>query len=199
MIGYIKGALLQTWKNSCLILTNSGLGYNIALCAHTFAMLPAQGEDVEFYISQVIREDSHDLYGFSTFEERQTFDVLIGISKVGSRTALAILSLYRPDELWRIAQDADIRSLTRVPGIGQKTAQHILLELKYKLAKISTQPSETKIKTSTFTDVIEAMANLGYDEEECGQEIRNIIEKEPDIDVGSAIRLTLKALAKRKT
>ncbi len=94
---------------------------------------PDAGESVALYTSLVVREDAQQLFGFATFEERQVFEVLLTISKVGARTALAILSLYRPDDLRRIVLEEDVDALTRVSGIGKKTAQHVFLELKYKL------------------------------------------------------------------
>ena len=85
------------------------------------------------YVSLVVREDAQELFGFSSWDERQTFLTLIGINRVGARTALAILSMFRPDDLRRIVAEDDVASLTRVPGIGKKTGQQIFLELKYKL------------------------------------------------------------------
>ena len=133
MIAYLEGLLAETWGTSCIVVTRGGVGYEVDLPAHTLASLPGRGESVALYTSLVVREDAQQLFGFATFEERQVFEVLLTISKVGARTALAILSLYRPDDLRRIVLEEDVDALTRVSGIGKKTAQHVFLELKYKL------------------------------------------------------------------
>ncbi|MDO5484639.1 MAG: Holliday junction branch migration protein RuvA, partial [Desulfovibrionaceae bacterium] len=133
MIAYLEGRLAEIWGNRCLVITEGGVGYEVALPAHTLASLPARGRTVAFYTSLVVREDAQELYGFATFEERQTFEVLVSISKVGARTAIAILSIFRPDDLRRLVLEDDVLALTRVSGIGKKTAQHVFLELKYKL------------------------------------------------------------------
>ena len=133
MIAYLEGLLAETWGTSCIVVTRGGVGYELDLPAHTMASLPGRGESVALYTSLVVREDAQQLFGFATFEERQVFEVLLTISKVGARTALAILSLYRPDDLRRIVLEEDVDALTRVSGIGKKTAQHVFLELKYKL------------------------------------------------------------------
>lgn len=196
MIAYLKGNLLHAADNSCILLTESGVGYAVNLPAHVFNNLPAMGEQCAFYITMIVREDAQELFGFATLEEKITFETLVSISKIGARSALAILSLYRPEELHQIVLAQDAASLTRVPGIGQKTAQHVLLELRYKLRNrtinVSTQP-----QPGIYADVLAAMCNLGYDEADCSQSIKDIIKKEPDLDVAQAIRLTLKILAQR--
>ncbi len=198
MIAYIKGALLECREKSCVILTAGGVGYELALPAHTFSRLPARGVDVAFHTTLVVREDAMELFGFDTLAERQAFEILTAISRVGARTALAILSTYRPEDLRRVVADADVAALTRVAGIGQKTAQHILLELKYRLGQLQTAPATEAAPTPVFGDVLAAMLNLGYDEAECAPKIRMVLKEEPDLDVPAAIRQTLKALARSK-
>ena len=105
-----------------------------------------------------------ELFGFATFEERQTFEVLVSISKVGARTALGILSIFRPDDLRRVVFEDDVLALTRVSGIG-KTAEHVFLELKYKL-KVEDAPQAAALTTgarpgSVFRDVLDGLGNLG--------------------------------------
>lgn len=201
MIAFLQGTLLEIWNKSCLILTSGGAGYEIALPNHTFLQLPQKGEQVSFFTSLIVREDALELFGFDTFEERQTFIVLTGISRVGARTALAILSTFRPHELRQAVAENNSSALTRVSGIGQKTAQHIFLELKYKLSSpgINTGMTVNAVSASSiFNDVLAALLNLGYAEDECVPGIRKILSKEPDLDLGSAIRITLKTLAKGK-
>ena len=126
--------------------------------------------------------------------------MLTGISKVGARTALAMLSVFRPDDLRRLVLEEDLAALTRVPGIGKKTAQHILLELKYKL-KTDDAPALAPLAGqerpgSVLRDVLDGLAGLGYGEEEAGPLARAVLQEEPDLDVSGALRAVLKALAK---
>lgn len=204
MIAYIKGQLQSSWEGACIVSTNSGLGYEILLPLHACASLPEIGGEVEFYLSLVTREDAQELFGFPTLEEKRTFEILIDISRVGARTALAMLSVFRPADLYGIAQGGDFRKLASVPGIGLKTAQHIFLELKYKLKKpgfIMAEAGSTAVSSpasSVFTDALAALTNLGYQEEECAPGLRAILQEEPDLDTASAIRQMLKDLARGK-
>lgn len=199
MIAYLEGRLAETWEDACLLVTGHGVGYEVGLPTHTYTALPGRGQPVALYISHVIREDAQELYGFATFEERQTFRVLLSIAKVGARTALAILSLYRPDELRRVAAGEDVAALTRVPGIGRKTAQHILLELKDKLKAADMplpSPPASARSSTVFRDVVNGLSNLGYAEEECARLVQELLKEQPDLDVSEALRAALRALGK---
>ena len=201
MIAYLEGRLTETWDNSCLLVTAGGVGYAVALPAHTLAALPPKGEPVSLFTSLAVREDALELYGFSSFEERQTFDVLVSISKVGARTALGILSVFRPDDLRRIVLEEDVLALTRVSGIGKKTAQHDFLELKYKLNLNREQQAAFAASGGTgtvFRDVLGGLVNLGYTEEECAPLVRKVLSAEPDLDVTGGLRAALKALVREK-
>ena len=200
VIGYIEGRLAEVWDNNCLVLTQGGVGYEIALPLHTLSALPARGETVALHTSLAVREDALALYGFDTFEERRTFEVLLSISKVGARTALSILSLYRPDDLRRMVLEDDAQALTRVSGIGKKTAEHIFLELKYKLkadehsqALAMTMPGKLG---SVYADVLDGLANLGYGRDDCAPLVKKLLTDEPDLDVTGALRAVLKSLAR---
>lgn len=202
MIAYLEGRLGEVWGNACVVITASGVGYEVAVPAHTLAALPRAGGDVAFHTCLCVREDALELYGFATFEERQTFETLLSISKVGARTALGILSTFRPADLRRLVLEDDVLALTQVTGIGKKTAQHIFLELKYKL-KTDDAPQGASLAPdgkpgSVFRDALAGLANLGYSEAECAQVVKNILHEEPDLDVTGALRAALKALAKGK-
>lgn len=196
----MKAVWPKPWGNTCLILTAGGVGYEVALPTHTLAALPGKGEPVALFTSLAVREDALELFGFATFEERQTFEVLVSISKVGARTGLAILSVYRPEDLRRLVLEEDVLSLTRVSGIGKKTAQHIFLELKYKLSVDDAPQAAVLAATgrpgSVYRDVLAGLANLGYAEEECAPLVKKILHAEPDLDVTGTLRAALKALAK---
>ena len=203
MIAYIEGRLDAVWGNSCLVVTGAGVGYAVALPAHTRASLPGRGEPIALYTSLAVREDALELFGFASFEERQTFEVLVSISKVGARTALAILSIFRPEDLRRIVLEDDVQALTQVSGIGRKTAQHVFLELKYKLKidgapQVGSSGGAVGGGGSVFRDVMDGLANLGYAEEECAPVVRKILQEEPDLDVTGALRAALKGMARGK-
>ena len=199
MLAYLEGRVLERTENSCVLVTAGGIGYEIFLPEHALAGLPAQGGSAAFYTSFIVREDAQELFGFSSWDERQTFNLLTGINRVGARTALSILSRYRPDDLRRIVADDDAAALTQVSGIGKKTAQQIFLELKYKL-KGNEPVSFTAVagRPSVYKDALTGLANLGYDEDTAGQVLRKVLENEPDLEVGEALRAALKALARGK-
>ena len=140
-----------------------------------------------------------ELYGFETWDERETFLVLTSISRVGARTAMAILSVFRPDDLRRLVAEDDMVSLTRVSGIGKKTGQQIFLELKYKLKGDAAAPAAVAPRGSVLADAVAGLANLGYDEEEAVQTVKKVLSDEPDLDVGGALRAALKTLARGRS
>ena len=203
MIAYLEGRYLASAGNACVLVSEGGVGYEIFLPTHALASLPEQGGLAAFYTCLVVREDAQELYGFPTWEERQTFAVLISISKVGAKTALAVLSLFRPEDLRRIVFEDDVLALTRVSGIGKKTAQHVFLELKYKL-KIEGMPQSAPLAASgerpggVYRDALDGLANLGYPEEEVAPFLRRLLSTEPDLDVAGALRAALKEMAKGK-
>ena len=125
MIAYIEGRLAEVCANACVVVTEGGVGYEVFVPQQTLLALPARGSLVRFYTCHIVREDAQELYGFETWDERQTFLVLISISKVGARTALGILSAFRPADLRRLVVEDDVLALTQVSGIGKKSAQHI--------------------------------------------------------------------------
>ena len=203
MLAYIEGRLLERAENSCVLVTAGGVGYEIFLPEHALASLPAQGGMASFFTSFIVREDAQELFGFPTWDERQTFVLLRGINRVGARTALAILSQYRPDDLRRIVAEDDANALTRVPGIGKKTAQQIFLELKYKLkpgdGPISlSAPSASAPANTVYRDALTGLANLGYDEDMAGPLLKEALAADPDLSVGEALRAVLKSVGKGK-
>ena len=200
MLAYFEGRVLERTENSCVLVTAGGIGYEIFLPEHALSELPAQGGTAAFYTSFIVREDAQELFGFPSWDERQTFNVLTGINRVGARTALAILSRYRPDDLRRIVAEDDAAALTQVSGIGKKTAQQIFLELKYKLKGDAPVALSSAVpgKTSVYRDALTGLANLGYDEDTAGQVLRKVLENEPDLEVREALRAALKTLGRGK-
>lgn len=198
MIAYIEGKFLQKTAQSIIIATRYGIGYEVFIPQGM--ALPAAGEELALYTAFVVREDAQELFGFATFEERETFKMLTTINRVGARTALAILSVYGPDDLRRIVAQDDVNALTRVSGIGKQTGQKIFLELKYKF-KADTQLSAVMrpaANSGVYSDALTGLLNLGYDAQSAGEVLAEVLQKEPDLAVGEALRAALKTMAKKK-
>ncbi len=193
MIAYIEGRLAEVCANACVVVTEGGVGYEVFVPQQTLLALPARGSLVRFYTCHIVREDAQELYGFETWDERQTFLVLISISKVGARTALA--------DLRRLVVEDDVLALTQVSGIGKKSAQHIFLELKYKL-KTEDMPAAAVLQLgvpgSVYRDALNGLEGLGYAEAEAAPVLKNILHEEPDLEVSEALRAALKALARER-
>lgn len=204
MIAYLEGRLLCAGQTSCVVLTAGGVGYEVHLAAPLLARLPEQGETVSFHAATIVREDALDLYGFATADERETFNVLLSISKLGPKTALAMLAIFTPDDLRGVVAGEDPGVLTRVPGIGKKSAQHIFLELKYKLKSAGTSPrpaagaAPLDGAASAFRDALAGLVNLGYDEQEARAALEEVFKDEPDLDVAGALRAALKNMARNR-
>lgn len=186
MIGRLSGRLAAKQPPQVLVDVG-GIAYEVDVPMSTFYSLPATGEPVSLYTHLVVREDAHTLYGFATLEERGAFRQLIRISGVGARTALSVLSGLSVADLAQAVALQQAAALTRVPGIGKKTAERLLLELKGKLAEPSGgtagQPS----------DVVNALIALGYSDKEAFAAAKGL---PPGVSVAEGIRAALKALAK---
>jgi Holliday junction DNA helicase RuvA len=164
-----------------------GVAYELDVPMSTFYSLPATGSEVALFTHLSIKEDSHTLYGFATQEERSTFRQLIKISGVGPRTALSVLSGLSVGELAEAVTMQDAVRLTKVPGIGKKTAERLLLELKGKVSEaIRTQSHGT-------SDVVNALVGLGYSEKEALLAVKGL---SPGIGVAEGIRAALRSLSK---
>jgi Holliday junction DNA helicase RuvA len=191
MIGRIEGRLLE--KNPPQILVDvGGLGYELDVPMSTLYALPAIGEKVALFTHLAIREDAHQLYGFGSASERHAFRALVKISGVGARTALAVLSGLSVNELAQAITLQESARLTRIPGIGKKTAERLLLELKGKLgAELNGVSAAARGDGSA--DVLHALASLGYSEKEALLALKSV---PPGTAVSDGIRLALKALAR---
>jgi Holliday junction DNA helicase RuvA len=187
VIGRLQGRLAGKHPPQVLVDVG-GVGYELDVPMSTFYGLPANGEAVTLYTHLVVREDAHTLYGFGTLEERAAFRQLIRISGVGARTALSVLSGLSVADLAQSVALQDAARLTRIPGIGKKTAERLLLELKGKLADVSISRSQ-----EPASDVLHALLALGYSEKEAQAAVRTLA---PGIPVAEGIRTALKALAK---
>lgn len=190
MIGRLTGTLAEKSPPQLLIDCH-GVGYEVDVPMSTFYNLPALGERVVLLTHLVVREDAQLLYGFLTAAERATFRELIRISGIGPRTALAVLSGLSVAELAQaVAQQQAVR-LTKVPGIGKKTAERLLLELKGKLAPELASPAG--VASDAQSDIVQALVALGYNEREAAAALKAL---PPDVGVAEGIKLALKALSK---
>ncbi len=194
MIGRIQGLLLQ--KNPPRILVDChGVGYEIDVPMSTLYQLPDNGHQVTLLTHFVVREDAQLLFGFATESEREAFKTLIKISGVGARTALAILSGMSVSEIGQAVAMQESARLTTVPGIGKKTAERLLLELKGKFGvdSISSVPNQTGTSNNSSSEILQALLALGYSDKEAVLALKNI---PTDISVSDGIRMALKTLSK---
>ncbi|MCX8114154.1 MAG: Holliday junction branch migration protein RuvA [Burkholderiaceae bacterium] len=192
MIGRLSGTLLE--KNPPAVLVDvGGVAYEVDVPMSTFYNLGAIGERVTLLTHLVVREDAHLLYGFGTAAERNAFRELIRISGVGARTALAVLSGLSVDELAQAVTLQESGRLTRIPGIGKKTAERLLLELKGKLGAALEGASAAAARSDAGTDVLRALTALGYSEKEAMLAVKQV---PPGTGVSEGIRIALKSLAK---
>ena len=185
MIGRLTGKLAGKHPPQVLVDCN-GVGYELDVPMSTFYNLPAVGDPVTLHTHLVVREDIQALYGFGTLEERAAFRQLLKISGVGARTALSVLSGMSVAELAQAVALQESARLTKVPGIGKKTAERLLLELKGKLA-------DAKPAATGASDVLNALLGLGYSEKEALAALKGL---PPGIPVADGIRAALKTLAK---
>ncbi len=192
MIGRIAGVLLE--KNPPQILVDcNGTGYEIDVSMTTFYNLPGVGEKVVLHTHLAIREDAHVLFGFSNHEERATFRQLIKISGIGARTALSILSGMSVADLAQAITLQEVGRLIKVPGIGKKTAERLLLELKGKLGADLGHIGGAAALPDASSDILNALIALGYSDKESLMAVK-LLPK--DCGVSDGIKLALKSLSK---
>jgi len=204
MIGRIKGILLEK-EIPILLVDIGGVGYEVHASMQSFCRLPNIGVEVTLHTHLIVREDAQILYGFITKEERALFLALIKVSGIGPKSALAILSSIEPEEFIRCVLEDNLAGLLRLPGIGKKTAQRLLIEMRDKLSgweitSLPTTESSTGAKektsltrSSTIHDAISALISLGYNQNEARRVI--LQHKKPDMTSEDLIRVALKELA----
>jgi Holliday junction DNA helicase RuvA len=190
MIGRLTGTLAEKSPPQLLIDVN-GVGYEVDVPMSSFYNLPALGERVTLLTHFVVREDAQVLFGFLTHDERATFRQLVKISGVGPRTALAILSGLSVAELAQAVSLQESGRLVKVPGIGKKTAERLLLELKGKLGDALAVPAN--VASHAQGDILQALVALGYSDREASAALKAL---PADIGVSDGIKFALKQLAK---
>jgi Holliday junction DNA helicase RuvA len=193
MIGRISGTLLE--KHPPLVLVDvGGVGYEIDVPMSTFYNLPASGEKVVLHTQLIVREDAHHLFGFASHDERSAFRQLLKISGVGPKLALTILSGLSVAELAQVVAAQEVGRLTRIPGIGKKTAERLLLELRDKLTVApAALLAGAEHPVAAAGDVLDALLALGYNEREATWAVKQL---PAGLDVSDSIRQALKFLSK---
>ncbi|MDE2342218.1 MAG: Holliday junction branch migration protein RuvA [Betaproteobacteria bacterium] len=192
MIGRLSGTLLQKMPPQ-ILLDVQGVGYEVDVPMSTFYDLPAAGQPVTLFTHLVVREDAHLLFGFLTEAERSLFRQLIKISGVGPRLALSVLSGLSVAELADAVQRQDSVRLTRIPGVGKKTAERLLLELKEKLVPQGAVASAAGVPAAATSEIGHALAALGYNEREASWALRQLAA---DLPLEEGIRRALKLLSR---
>jgi len=191
LIGRLTGVLLEK-QPPMIALEVQGVAYELDVPMSTLYQLPATGTKTTLFTHLVVRDDAHLLYGFATDEERQLFRQLLKVSGVGARTALAVLSGLSVQELHHAVAVQDTSRLTRVPGIGRKTAERLMLELKDRLTgAIGSEAGG--IASTVRSDALRALLALGYSEKEAGAALTKVSS---DLSVSESIRHALKQLSK---
>lgn len=206
MIGRLRGILLEKQPPQ-LLIDVAGVGYEVSASMTTFYQLPAVGSEIILYIHHVVREDAQQLFGFFEIRERALFRALIKVNGVGPKLAITVLSSITPDDFVRCVQDNDAGSLIRLPGVGKKTAERLIIEMRDRLADwqdefIAVLPETTKKlpqqisggNSKSSQEAISALVALGYKPQEASRAVLQL-----EIDNQSSeelIRLALKGMAR---
>ena len=202
MIVYLSGNLMHIAEDH-VVIKNAGIGYQLFVSPKTLATLPALGQECELYVHHVFREDAQLLFGFLNQEEKQFFVLLLGVSSIGPKSALAILSHINVQQCIDAILFEDIQRLTRLPGIGKKTAERLVLELKDKVLRfrdlqIKTQGNVSSPKIELVSndseDAVSALVNLGYSRQEALLAFRKIPHAQ-DMSIELLVKEGLKLLS----
>ena len=202
MYSYIKGELSEIVAENHIVVENGGIGYNIYIPGQVLSLLPGVGEEVKIYTYLCVREDAFILYGFLTRDDLNVFKLLIGVSGIGPKGALAILSVMSTDDLRFAVLSDDVKAIAKAPGVGNKTAQRLIIELKDKLSledAFEQKLSHTQEAVSgnglkgIRKEAVEALVSLGYSSTEALKVLRDI-EIAEDSSVEDILKLALKQM-----
>lgn len=202
MIASLRGQLSEKAAGHCVVET-SGVGYRVSVSSHTARVLPELGEPVFLYTHQVVREDSLQLFGFADLEERRLFELLITVSGVGPKVALAVLSGLKSAVLARAIREENVAQLVGIPGVGRKTAERLVVELRDKMelavtAQSASPSSDRGVlpKSERFDDAVAALVRLGYSPAQAQDAVRKVAGSEDDLSLETLVRQALTRLAK---
>jgi Holliday junction DNA helicase RuvA len=205
MIASLRGVLAEKDLSSCVIET-AGVGYFVSVSSHTARQLPEAGEPVFLHTHQVVREDAVQLFGFADLEERRLFEMLITVSGVGPKVALAVLSGLPPQALAHALRDENIAQLVGIPGVGRKTAERLIVELRDKLELVVTANAPAKAppgrgvlpRNERFDDAVAALTRLGYSQAQAQDALRKVVVAGEDPSLETLVRQALARLSSPK-
>jgi len=197
LIAHLRGTVLDKQPNRVTVDVH-GVGYDVAVPVSTFYVVGDTGSEVTLRIHTHVREDALSLFGFATRLEQELFERLIGVSGIGPKLALAVLSGIEPADLVSAIQTSDVARLTSIPGVGKKTAERIVLELKDRLPKVRTESAPPgRAGASTIKDdVLSALINLGYHRPLAERAVDAAVKATPDGDFERTLKQALRELAK---
>lgn len=201
MIEYIKGFLTDLTPTNAIVEA-AGVGYDIAITLPTYSALVGQEEkEVKLFVTEVIREDAHELYGFTNRVERQLFELLMTVSGVGAATARMIMSAFSAEELRMLIATGNSKGMAKVKGLGPKTAQRIIVDLKDKALKLDLGGDPTEIPmldveadSGVKAEAVSALTMLGFAANASGKAVDKILKADPTKKVEAVIREALKML-----
>ncbi|MDF1612637.1 MAG: Holliday junction branch migration protein RuvA [Stygiobacter sp.] len=195
MIGFIKGKIIDKKPTKILIDVN-GVGYLLNISINTFEIINDK-EEISLYTYLHVREDQLELFGFYSLAEKEMFELLISVSGIGPKSAQSILSGIQIDDLKEALKTANISRLVSIPGIGRKTAERLMIELRDKVENISADVEKSSTVSSTIkNDAITALVNLGYNQKVSERIVRAILDLNPNCTIEDLIRESLNNLNK---
>lgn len=196
MIGHLTGKIISK-KPTQIILDVNGVGYVLNISITTFEKLPELNESVSLFTYLSVREDALDLFGFSTQSEKEMFELLKSVSGIGPKLALSVLSGLPVQELKEALRESNISRIIAIPGIGRKTAERLLIELRDKVDKVSrdTDTPETG-RSSVRGDAVVALTTLGYNQKTAEKAVRDVMTASPDLPLEEIIKNALSLLNK---
>jgi holliday junction DNA helicase RuvA len=198
MIGWLRGRLLSEEPNGSVLLEVGGVGYEVMVPVGALGRTRPSGEDVELFVHTHVREDALDLFGFPSDLERRVFRLLLGIPNVGPKTAVGVLSALSVSELSRAVRAGDLARLAKVPGIGKKTAERLVLELKDKLAAVGPDEAPVGPRVATTSDargrLLSALTNMGYRPVEAEKAVSSLGAKVEEAPIGDLLKEALARL-----
>ena len=210
MIASLRGILLERGEGYCVIEA-AGVGYQVQVSTGTLVSLPAPGEEVSLHTRHIVREDAQLLFGFTERDELRLFDLLIGVNGVGPRIAIAVLSGLAPAQFARAVRDENIAMLTAVNGVGRKTAERLVVELRDKLMFLpvsastggdagagarSRQAPRVLEKSERYEDAVAALVTLGYSPTQASDAVRRVSEDAGEVAAEELVKRALKVLAR---
>ena len=193
MIAYLKGEFVH--KSPAIVQVEvDGIGYEVQISLHTYTKIQGLDKGI-LYTSLLIREDAHILYGFFDLAEKDMFQQLISVSGIGASTARVMLSYMKPDELAKAIVQADMRTLEGIKGIGKKTAERMVVELRDKLAKHNLESNISPMKNNSLQqDALNALTALGISRQAAGQALEKTMAVNPNLPVEELIKKALRTL-----